>query len=215
VFRDRTFPAFRKVIAAWHVYWTDHFRKNRTSYVSQTPEEGPWENPYLPYSRIIIEQILKQRNLDYRTFRPILIDTDSPGQIFGEEDDVDQVLSQLEQGLNFLEICTDRPDYFADWKNCMEEEYGLIVRIIGKSWECPLYGNMVLDFERNQPMWMARFAEDVMYLPFQKQKWYVQTEEKPDEKSGTYILDINVPIGYNRIIVKAEALRVSTGGADK
>ncbi|MCD7922739.1 MAG: hypothetical protein LUE14_08805 [Clostridiales bacterium] len=158
---------------------------------------------------------MKQRGLDYRTFCPILIDTDSPGQVFGEDDDVDQVLLQLEQGLNFLEICTDRPDYFADWKNCMEEEYGLIVRIIGKSRECPFYGNMVLDFERNQPMWMDRFTEDVIYLPFQKQKWYAQSDEKQDEKSGTYILDINVPIGYNRVIVKAEALRVSTGGADK
>ena len=45
----------------------------------------------------------------YREFRPMILDTDSPEQVFGEEDDVDQILEQLYPGLNFLEICTDRP----------------------------------------------------------------------------------------------------------
>ncbi|MCD7981556.1 MAG: hypothetical protein LUF32_04445 [Clostridiales bacterium] len=185
----------------------------------QPIEEAPWENPYIPYSRAVIEQILTQRNLDYRAFRPTVIDTDSPDQIFGEEDDVDQVLAQLEQGLNFLEICTGRPDHFSDWKNHMEEEYGLIVRIVGKSWEYPLYGNMVLDFERHQPMRLSCFAENVIYLPFQKVKWIAgaggnpaenksvagaEMERESDDKSEADFLDINVPIGYNRIIVKVE-----------
>ena len=41
----------------------------------------------------------------------MILDTDSPEQVFGEEDDVDQILEQLYPGLNFLEICTDRPQY--------------------------------------------------------------------------------------------------------
>ena len=60
----------------------------------------------------------------------MILDTDSPEQVFGEEDDVDQILEQLYPGLNFLEICTDRPQYFAAFADRMEHECGLIVRIL-------------------------------------------------------------------------------------
>ena len=35
----------------------------------------------------------------YREFRPLILDTDFPEQVFGEEDDVDQILEQLENQL--------------------------------------------------------------------------------------------------------------------
>lgn len=176
--------------------WKSIFQRRRQKAGADAGQENrestPWVNPYLAYSRAVIETVLEMRGLDYRRFRPILIDTDCPGQVFGEEDDVDQVLAQLEDGLNFLEICTDRPDYFTDWKDYMEAEYGLIVRIVPKSRDMPLYGNMVLDFERNGEADVFRFPEDVIYLPFQKRKW----EED--------CLDIKVPIGYNMLTVRAE-----------
>lgn len=193
------------------------------------PEDGAnlWENPFLSYSRIIIEEILCLKHLDYRSFRPVLIDTDTPDQHFGEEDDVDLVLPQIERGLNFLEICTDRPEHFEDWKNRMEDEYGLIVRMIPKTVEEPLYGNMVLDFERNGKMRMEQFARDVIYLPFQKRRWEIRPAEEMEEdftedtekcgmgeraqetaenkeKPGQDYLDINVPIGYNMLAVRVK-----------
>ena len=60
----------------------------------------------------------------YREFRPMILDTDSPEQVFGEEDDVDQILEQLYPGLNFLEICTDRPQY-CRWLRCIR---------VGREW---------------------------------------------------------------------------------
>ena len=83
--------------------------------------EAPWENPFLAYSRQVMEAVLRRKGMDYRAFRPIVIDTDMPGQHFGEEDDVDQALAQMEQGLNFLESCTDSPQSFTDWKLPLEE----------------------------------------------------------------------------------------------
>lgn len=178
-----------------------------------------WENPFLDSGRDVIEEVLRYKNLDYRSFRPILIDTDFPDQHFGEEDDVDQVLSQIERGLNFLEICTDRPEYFESWKNYMEEEYGLIVRLVPKNWQEALHGNMVLDFERNSPMYMEHFPAEMIYLTFQKRRWEIlypdeknsvpkerkaaETAENKGKPEQDY-LDINVPIGYNMLAVKVK-----------
>lgn len=166
-------------------------------------EPAEWMNPYISGTRSVIEQILHQKGLDYRRFRPIILDTDCPEQKFGEADDVDQVLDQLAKGLNFLEIFTDRPEHFANWKNWMEQEYGLMVRILSKSGNEKKYGNMVLDFERHQPMRISRFERNVLYLPFYKRRWIPSGGENnafPDEEN----LDIEVPIGYNMMIVKVD-----------
>ena len=45
--------------------------------------EAPWENPFLAYSRQVMEAVLRRKGMDYRAFRPIVIDTDMPGQHFG------------------------------------------------------------------------------------------------------------------------------------
>ena len=165
------------------------------------PEE--WINPYISESRNIIEQILHQKGLDFRRFRPVLLDTDCPGQQFGEADDVDRILDQLEDGLNFLEICTDRPEYFAGRKNRLEQEYGLMVRILSRNGREKRYGNMVLDLERHQPMRIREYDQDVIYLPFYKRKWKPVKAEN-SEFSGEENLDIEVPIGYNMMIVKVD-----------
>lgn len=163
----------------------------RTESRKEEPEE--YSNPYISCSRQVIEQILRQKGLDYRRFRPIVIDTDTPNRIFGEEDDVDQVLSQIGEGLNFLEICTDRPEHFSEWKEYMEEEYGLIVRVVPKQGEDRLYGNMVLDFERHQPMWMDRFPKETLYLPFQKIPWHPVPAEEKSAESMAKEGDRNIP----------------------
>lgn len=185
--------------------------ENLESGGEQQKEQEEYSNPYIAYSRQVIEQILQQKGMDYRGFRPIVIDTDTPDQVFGEEDDVDQVLSQMEDGLNFLEISTDRPEHFTDWKEYMEKEYGLIVRIVLKQGEDRLYGNMVLDFERHQPMWLERFPRETLYLPFQKIPWQLDICENMTEKtaqdkesSQEEYLDIKVPIGYNMLIVRVK-----------
>ncbi len=190
-------------------------RRAKKSGQESVQESEEWLNPYISGSRSVIEQILLQKGLDYRRFRPIILDTDCPDQRFGETDDVDQVLDQLVEGLNFLEISTDRPEHFWDRKNRMEKEYGLMVRILSRSGDERKYGNMVLDFERHQPMWVGRFDQNVLYLPFYKRRWipagpegetsHMAGEQKesdlfPDEEN----LDIKVPIGYNMLIVKVD-----------
>lgn len=174
--------------------WLRKLTGDRDTAEEVTQEE--WENPYLEESRLLIEQILTQKNLDYRRFRPIILDTDRPNQNFGEPDDVDLVLEQLEEGLNFLEICTDRPEHFLSLQERAARESGLLVRLLpGHAFE-QTCGNMVLDFERCQPMWMERFAREVIYLPFYKRRWVPETAENGG-KSRQDALDIGVPIGYN------------------
>ena len=164
----------------------------------KTAQEEEWTNPYLAESRNFIEQILHQKGLDYRRFCPVVLDTDCPEQNFGEEDDVDQVLEQLAEGLNFLEICTERPEYFEGLKRRMAKEYGLMVRILPKDGEEKKNGNMVLDFERYGDMHIRAFPREVLYLPFYKRRWI----EKKQEMTAEENLDIKVPIGYNMLTVR-------------
>ncbi|MBT9703015.1 hypothetical protein [Eubacterium ramulus] len=160
----------------------------------------------------------------YREFRPMILDTDSPEQVFGEEDDVDQILEQLYPGLNFLEICTDRPQYFAAFADRMEHECGLIVRILPLAEMHQSRAGMVLDLQRYGELHVREFRRDVIYLPFYKRRWreYREVESQEacvcnkrcalrqknsslPENTGEIPkrnLDIEVPIGYNVVIVK-------------
>lgn len=157
----------------------------------------------------------------YREFRPMILDTDCPNQVFGEEDDVDQILDQLCPGLNFLEICTDRPEHFVAFSDWLEREYGLIVRMLPLAWMHQSRAGMVLDLQRHGDLHIQKFSRDVIYLPFYKRRWR-ETEHTegadgddmavPQSKNavfsqntgetGAQNLDIEVPIGYNVVIVK-------------
>ena len=64
----------------------------------------------------------------YRDFKPLIIDTDTPDQVFGADDDVDQNFATVESGVEFLEICTNRPEYFVSFTVWLEMEYGLMTR---------------------------------------------------------------------------------------
>lgn len=180
------------------------FQKDEGQREASTEPEF-WINPYISRSRNVIEQILEKKGLEYRSFRPVILDTDCPDQRFGEDDDVDQVLEQLTEGLNFLEICTDRPEHFADRKQWLEREYGLMVRLLPKNGEERKYGNMVLDFERKGPMRMEQFDRDVSYVSFYKRRWKPEIPKNPGFSRGEN-LDIEVPIGYNMMIVKLDKI---------
>lgn len=159
-------------------------------------------NPYILQTRGILEQILTQKNISYRDFRPIVIDTDCPDQEFGEPDDVDLILEQLRDGLNFLEICTKRPEHFTTFCESVWNESGLLVRLLPDSDPEQKYGNVVLDLEREGLMHIKEFERDVLYLPFYKRVWKAKNGANSTE-TGAGNLDIEVPIGYNMLIVKS------------
>lgn len=163
----------------------------------------------------------------YREFRPMILDTDCPEQVFGEEDDVDQILEQLYPGLNFLEICTDRPEHFAAFADWLECEYGLIVRMLPLAEMHQSRAGMILDLQRHGELHIQKFPRDVGYIPFYKRRWREVREAEPrEDDTGSSLctpqqksvglsententgeipvrnLDIEVPIGYNVVIVK-------------
>jgi len=185
------------------------------------PEPETTENPWIFATRSIIEQILWQkqdvireekeelggrltRKQLYRDFKPLIIDTDTPDQVFGEDDDVDQILRQLSPGLNFLEICTNRPEDFVSFTVWLEMEYGLMTRIFPLDAMRESHANVVLDLERQGIMYTDRLMPKVLYVPFYKRRWKIHETAVQTEEEKMQNLDIEVPIGYNVLIVKVD-----------
>lgn len=173
----------------------NRMKKSKVSDASVTDElktEEPWENPYLDDFRNILLQILAQRDMEFGDFHPILIDSDEREQSFLTEEDTVRLLAQIGEGLNALEILTDRPEYFKSFSARMNAEYGLLTQIYPRDYRGSLLGNVVLDLERHSRLDVQRWADKSLYIPFYKRRW----------KQGN--LDIEVPIGYNIVIVKTE-----------
>lgn len=185
------------------------------------PKPEVTENPWIFATRSIIEQILwKKRDVIreekeelggrltrkqlYREFKPLIIDTDTPDQVFGEVDDVDQILRQLSPGLNFLEICTNRPEYFVAFTVWLEMEYGLMTRIFPPDAIRQSHANVVLDLERQGIMYTDCLMPNVLYVPFYKRRWKIHETAAQTEEEKMQNLDIEVPIGYNVLIVKVD-----------
>lgn len=185
------------------------------------PEPETAENSWIFATRSIIEQILRQkqdvirekkeelcgsltRKQLYRDFKPLIIDTDMPEQVFGEDDDVDQILQQLSPGLNFLEICTNRPEYFVPFTVWLEMEYGLMTRIFSPDVMWQSHANAVLDLERRGSMYTDRLKPNVLYIPFYKRRWKIHEDAVQTKEQKAQNLDIEVPIGYNVLIVKVD-----------
>lgn len=197
-------------------------RKSKGPLPESESTEEPIDNPWINDTRKIVEQILKQKGQTYRTFRPLIIDTDTPDQVFGEEDDVDRILRQLYQGLNFLELCTDRPEHFSEMTEWLAVEYGLLARMLPLREMRESQAGMVLDLQRQGELHIQKFARDVIYVPFYKRRWRecLGTEDSESQKAqmkqkmvgiseNTGLiqgqnLDIEVPIGYNVLIVKVD-----------
>ncbi len=222
--------SFRSILQKWYKKIQNirlkYSRKPEGLLTESEPIEESVDNPWIDDTREIIEQILKQKGQTYRTFQPLIIDTDTPDQIFGEADDVDQILEQLYPGLNFLEIATDRPEYFLQITEWLAEEYGLLVRILPMDALYQSCADTVLDLQRQGKLHMQKFSRDVIYVPFYKRRWrecQKTEQEKSREEQKTQKmtaisekrlentgliqaqnLDIEVPIGYNIVIVKVD-----------
>lgn len=216
---------FRNIKNLFRKIWTYLCRiwKKRRNVQEEpdSPESETIENPWIFATRSIIEQILWQkrdvireekeelggrlsRKQLYRDFKPLIIDTDTPDQVFGEDDDVDQILRQLSPGLNFLEICTNRPEYFVPFTVWLEMEYGLMTRIFPPDAMRQSHANVVLDLERSGSMYINSFMPSVLYLPFYKRRWKIHETAAQTGEQKAQNLDIEVPIGYNVLIVKVD-----------
>lgn len=180
--------------------WLKH-KLNEIKKRSQTlTEEEIWEeasaegNPFLPQLRWILEQILDKYAMDYRTFSPLLLDTDTPPESMLDEDDVELVLEQISNDLNFLRIATQRPEYFASYIERMYEDTGLVVQTSRRE-EISLEGiNVILDMERRGNCHYRYMKEGILYIPLYKIPW--------SRVKMLQNLDISIPIGYNTVIVK-------------
>lgn len=157
-------------------------------------ETGRKENPYLPKLRMILEQVLEKYGMDYKSFHPLLIDTDTPPESMLDTDDVELVLEQISKDLNFLRIETERAAYFRTYIERMYEDTGLIVQIEEKG-HVSLDGiNVVLDMEQRGNCHIKYIKEHIRYIPVYKKPW--------SEVKMMQNVDISVPIGYNTVIVK-------------
>lgn len=165
----------------------------------ESGEELWYENPYLPWMRQILWDVLPQRGLSYQTLRLAVLDTDEDEEVIFWEDMVLQVLNDLAEDLNGLLIFTRRPAYFQEYVERMYEENGLLVELWEKDrlerehFQVQLAANTLLDFERQGGMRRMRLREPGLYIPVYKKPW--KTAEN---------LDILVPIGYNTVIVRGK-----------
>lgn len=188
----------------------------------EAEQEESWENPYLDDFRNILLQILKIRHMEFGEFHPILIDSDEREQSFLVQEDTVRLLAQIGEGLNTLEILTDRPEYFRSFSERMNEEYGLLIQIYPRDFCGGLLGNVVLDLERHSELDLKRWTDKILYIPFYKRRWRESKDRKSavkqraDEMSEVNAcididdidqrnLDIEVPIGYNIVTVKTKA----------
>lgn len=165
---------------------------------AEEAQEEQWqENPYLPWIRQILCEVLPKRGLTYQTLRLAVLDTDEDPETIFWEDMVLQVLNDLAEDLNGLSIFTRRPAYFREYVERMYEENGLMVQLWDKTRpakERSLAGmasNTLLDFERRGAWYQLQLREPALYIPIYKKPW--KTAEN---------LDIYVPIGYNTVIVR-------------
>ena len=228
--RNQRKRSFRRTLQKWYKKIQNirlrYSRKSEGPLTESEPTEESVDNLWIDDTREIIEQILKQKGQTYQTFRPLIIDTDTPDQVFGEEDDVDRILRQIYPGLNFLELCTDRPEHFFQMTEWLAAEYGLLVRVLPLEEMRESRAGMVLDLQRQGELHIQKFARDVIYVPFYKRRWrecpgtrdsefqngqmkqkMTAISEKRRENTDLIQgqnLDIEVPIGYNVVIVKVD-----------
>ncbi len=222
--------SFRRMLQKWHKKIQNirlrYSRKAEKPLAESESTEESIDNPWIDDTRKIVEQILKQKGQTYRTFCPLIIDIDIPDQVFGEEDDVDRILRQLYPGLNFLELCTDRPEHFSEMTEWLAVEYGLLARMLPLREMRESQAGMVLDLQRHGELHIQKFARDVIYVPFYKRRWrecqkteQEKLQEEQEIQKMTALsekrpentdliqgqnLDIEVPIGYNVVIVKVD-----------
>lgn len=155
------------------------------------PGEEKWDNPYLPCIREIIEAVLVEKNISYRDFFPVFVD----GQ---EKEKTLFSAKKLDPELNRMAILTDDGTYYDSYRDTMYEEQGLIIEIFPKEEGVldTLLGRregeiVILDFELEKELITRESFGETVYIPVFKKRW---------ESVGN--IDIEVPIGYNTLIVR-------------
>ncbi len=178
----------------WKRFWGVKPSDEEESGEWEEEEPYPRENPYLHRMRDILEQVLERYGMTYRDFCPLLVDTDMLPESLLDEDQVETMLEQISQDLNFLRIVTDRPAYFADYIQRMYEDSGLVVQVCSRGQEISEDVNVILDMEQKGDCPLKYVKEHMLYIPVYKRRW------SSVENAGN--LDISIPIGYNTVIVK-------------
>lgn len=153
---------------------------------------------YLPCNasfRKIIEAVLEQKGISYRDMRLFVIDAEAGEYLRQEEEQY--MLRQLYPGLNAYTLCTGQTEHHQGEMDYLYEEMGLIVEVLEKKEKAmqkgtgPEEGRLILDFEAEGRIREEFLSEKSIYISIYKRNWYQRAN-----------LDIEVPIGYNIMIVK-------------
>ena len=153
---------------------------------------------YLPCNasfRKIIEAVLEQKGISYRDMRLFVIDAEEGEYLRQEEEQY--MLRQLYPGLNAYTLCTGQMEHHQGEMDYLYEEMGLIVEVLEKKEKAmqkgtgPEEGRLILDFEAEGRIREEFLSEKSIYISIYKRNWYQRVN-----------LDIEVPIGYNIMIVK-------------
>ena len=158
-----------------------------------------YSNPFLADFQKIFFEILRIKEMNPAKIEVAVIDEEIVGQHIFERMDVRDVLYELGPKLNALTIYTDRPAYFLEYVQKMDDENGLIVSVFSKK---NIKANMrmqskserllILDFEWKGNCRTGDLNGTCAYLPIHKKPWKVAEN-----------LDIIVPFSYNTVIVKS------------
>ena len=153
---------------------------------------------YLPCNasfRKIIEAVLEQKGISYRDMRLFVIDAEAGEYLRQEEEQY--MLRQLYPGLNAYTLCTGQMEHHQGEMDYLYEEMGLIVEVLEKKEKAMQKGTgqeegrLILDFEADGRIREEFLSEKSIYISIYKRNWYQRAN-----------LDIEVPIGYNIMIVK-------------
>ncbi len=150
-----------------------------------------YHNPCISKMRSVVERVIADREVTFQKLELVILDAQS-GQDVKDDFDIQDTLSQLANGLNYLLLVTDRPDFYEDFVYDMYEENGLIVQHAPKSVCERVRGNFVLDFEREgEAPKESMLRPGVIYVPIYKKPWEIGEN-----------LDIKVPVGYNTLVIE-------------
>lgn len=153
---------------------------------------------YLPcnaFFRKVIEEVLEQKGISYRDMRLFVIDAEAGEYLRQEEEQY--MLRQLYPGLNAYTLCTGQMEHHQGEMDYLYEEMGLIVEVLEKKEKAMQKGTgseegrLILDFEAEGRIREEFLSEKSIYISIYKRNWYQRAN-----------LDIEVPIGYNIMIVK-------------
>lgn len=151
--------------------------------------------PCNAFFRKIIEAVLEQKGIFYRDMRLFVIDTEDGAYLRQEEEQY--MLRQLYPGLNAYTLCTGQSEHHQGEIEYLYEELGLIVEVLEKKKKAMKKGTgqeegrLILDFEADGRIREEFLSEKSIYISIYKRNWYQRAN-----------LDIEVPIGYNIMIVK-------------